>query len=53
MQQACSQKSATSSSGVTGEGAWGQSAPPETSDWEISGDLPGKKEARKKKKGKG
>ena len=38
-------------SGVTGGGAGGQSAPPETSDWEIFADVSGKK--RQGKKGKG
>ena len=40
-------------SGITGGalGAGGQSASPETSDWEISADLPGKKRQGKKRKG--
>ena len=37
--------------GVTGGGAGGQSAPPETSDSEISADLPGKERQGKKQKG--
>ena len=41
------------SSGVTGGGGGaGCRVPPETSDQEISADLPGKKRQTKKKKGK-
>ena len=36
----------TVTGGITG--GWAECPPPQTSDWEISADQPGKKEARKK-----